>query len=447
MILTVYPGGPLRGEVSLPGDKSLSHRAALFAAMADGVSTIDHFLVSGVTRAMLGALAELSVRWEITGDNRLTVWGTGWKNLLPPSDALQCGNSATTLRLLTGALAASGIPAILDGTPGLRSRPMGRIVAPLRAMGAPIEAGPGQCAPLVLSARPADQPLKSIQYRLPVASAQVKSCLLLAALAADGPVTLTEPSLSRDHTERMLSSMGVSISTPSFGPDGSATVTLTPPAGPLAPLSLALPGDFSSAAFLIAAALIAPGSDVLIREAGLNPTRTGLLEALRSMGADIRIETSGERSGEPVGDLRVRYSPLRGTRVTGDLGVRMIDEFPVFAVAASFAAGRTEVCGVEELRHKESDRISAVGHELANLGVTATETVDGFAIHGGQTVRGGTVQAHGDHRLAMSLALAGLAAGQPVVVPGAEIISESFPEFVSVLSCLGAQIRLEAGPC
>ena len=330
MKLTISPGRPLRGEASLPGDKSLSHRAALFAALAEGESVIENFLVSGVTRAMLKALTALGVRWELDGC-RLAVWGRGWQNLAAPDGPLDCGNSATTLRLLAGALAAAGVPAVLDGSPGLRRRPMGRIVEPLRAMGADIQPAPGSCAPLVLAARPASRRLTGGTHDLPVASAQVKTCLLLAALAADGPVTLREPSLSRDHTERMLSSMGVGITRLAPQAGTGPGVILQPPSEPLRPLVLTLPGDFSAAAFLIVAALITPGSEVTLRGVGLNPTRTGLLEALQAMGADIQVTPTADRSGEPVGDLRVRHSHLHGGAVSGDLVVRMIDEFPAFA--------------------------------------------------------------------------------------------------------------------
>lgn len=427
---TFSPGHPLRGETSLPGDKSLAHRAALFAALAQGESEIANFPTSGVTRAMLECLAALGVDWEL-GGGVLRVHGRGFAGLGAPAAPLHCGNSATTLRLLAGALAAAGIPAVLDGTPGLRRRPMGRIVSPLQSMGVPISAAGGGTAPLVLQARRPETPLHAGELTLPVASAQVKSCLLLAALAANGPVTLCEPGPSRDHTERMLSAMGVEVHT-SPG-EGGPQVTLHPPR-PLAlrPLRLALPGDISSAAFLIVAALIVPGSQITLRDVLLNPTRSGLIEALCAMGALIEITPRGEQGGEPLGDLTVKHSRLRGVEVRGELVVRMIDEFPAFAAAAAFAEGCTRVSEAEELRHKESDRISALCAELRALGVEAQESPDGFAIQGGR-VAGGTVRAHGDHRLAMALGVMGLAAENPVSVEGAEAMEESFPGFVEVI--------------
>jgi 3-phosphoshikimate 1-carboxyvinyltransferase len=440
--LTVAPGRSLRGQVGgqyglpLPGDKSLSHRAALFAAMAEGRSQIENFLVSGVTQAMLDALTALGVSWQLDG-TRLTVQGAGLR--MPPGLSpvtLDCGNSATTLRLLAGALAAWGRPAVLDGSPGLRRRPMRRIIEPLRQMGVEIEGADG-CAPLHLGASP--RPLRSLRADLPVASAQVKSCLLLAALAAGGPTELSEPGPSRDHTERMLRAMGLQVE--AYSQAGLFYTRLTPPRPlSLSPLSQRLPGDMSAAAFLIVAALIVPGSEIALRGVGLNPTRTGLLETLQEMGAGIEIGSLHEQGGEPLGDLLVRHSQLHGVRVSGERVVRMIDEFPAFAVAAAFGGGETVVTDAQELRHKESDRITALGQELRSLGVDFTETPDGFTIHGGRPLRGGEVDSHGDHRLAMSLAVAGLAAEAPVEVHGAEMIHESFPGFAAVLKALGAQV-------
>jgi 3-phosphoshikimate 1-carboxyvinyltransferase len=427
---TFSPGRSLRGETALPGDKSLAHRASLFAALAQGESRIGNFPLSGVTRAMLECLGALGVAWEMRGA-ALHVHGRGLQGLRPPDAPLHCGNSATTLRLLAGALAAAGVPAVLDGSAGLRRRPMGRIVAPLQAMGASLTTAEGGAAPLTLAARRADSPLRAGEHNLPVASAQVKSCLLLAALAADGPVTLREPGPSRDHTERMLAAMGVQVETASWA--GGPQVTLTPPR-PLAlrPLALTLPGDISSAAFLIVAALITPGSRLTLRNVLLNPTRTGLLEALHTMGAQIEITPRGEQGGEPLGDLTVKHSRLRSVEVRGDLVVRMIDEFPAFAAAAAFAVGTSRVSEAEELRHKESDRISALCAGLRALGVEAAESADGFIIQGGR-VAGGNAPSHGDHRLAMTLGVIGLAAENPVSVEGAEAIEESFPGFVETI--------------
>ncbi len=453
MNLTIHPHHPLHGTVgpagaySLPGDKSLSHRAALFAALANGESSVDNFLVSGVTEAMLGALTALGVPWHLDG-LRLSVLGRGLDGLQDPKKPIDCGNSGTTMRLLAGAFAAAGVKATLDGSTGLRKRPMDRLVEPLQSMGAPIQAGPQGGAPLSLASRPVSEPLKAIDYTLPVASAQVKSALLLAGLAADGTTILREPGPSRDHTERMLRSMGVAVDSgiDSYG----AYATILTRAGKidrsstlnLQPLNMRLPCDISSAAFLISAALITPGSELTIQGVGLNPTRTGLIEALQAMGADLKVMQGPEQGGEPYGDLLVRYSPLHGCEISGDLVVRMIDEFPVFAIVAAYADGPSVVRDAQELRYKESDRIGVLCGELRKLGVEVEEMQDGFVMHGGRPLQGGMVDPHGDHRLAMSLAVAGLAALGPVLIQGAEIIHESFPEFVPILNEAGAKLTL-----
>lgn len=433
MNLIIHPAGRLSGEATVPGDKSLSHRAALFSALAEGESRIGNFLVSGVTRAMLDALTALGVAWRMEGAH-LTVTGRGMHGWPAPTAVLDCRNSATTFRLLAGAMAAAGVGVTLDGSAGLRRRPMDRIVSPLREMGVEIACAANDCAPLTLAPRLPAQRLHAASFRLPVASAQVKSCLVLAALAADAPVLIHEPGPSRDHTERMLAAMGARLEVDA----AQHTVRVHPLCALLRPLRIELPGDFSAAAFLMVAALIVPGSDVVIRNVGLNPTRTGLLDALRAMGGDITVENARAVSGEPAGDLRVRASALRGVVVAGDLVVRMIDEFPAFTVAAAVAHGETTVRDAAELRHKESDRIAQQCAELRKLGVNVTETDDGFTIHGG-CLGGGTVDAHGDHRIAMSMAIAGLVAGRPVLVQGAEIVDESFPGFAAVLHSIGAK--------
>jgi len=442
MTLVAKHGKALLGEARLPGDKSISHRAALLASLAEGTSTFVNFLDAGVTRSMLRALSDLGIAWQLDG-TRLEVTGQGLAGFRSPSQRLNCGNSATTMRLLAGALAASGIPAVLDGSPGLRRRPMQRIVDPLRRMGAGISATAKGTPPLSISPRPAALPLRSLDYKLPVASAQVKSCLLLAGLAAGGVTRLHEPGPSRDHTERMLSEMGVRISSLVNEGEYPYSVELLPPAAQkLSPLQAAIPGDFSSAAFLIAAALFVPGSELTLNGVGLNPTRTGLLEALKAMGADIQICKTGHQAGEPLGDLKVRYSRLIGGTVSGQLVVRMIDEFPVFAVAAAYAHGPTRICQASELRHKESDRIAALVLELNKLGVKAEESLDGFTVYGRGAVNGGTVDPHKDHRLAMALAVAGLASQEPVAVQNAtSLIGESFPGFIATLRSLNASFE------
>jgi len=441
-------GGELltQGKFSLPGDKSLSHRAALLGAMAEGESYFENFQVSGVTQALLESLETIGVKWDLH-DHYLTVAGIGLspeqyrENLFSPVH-LNCGNSATTLRLLAGALAAWRISAVLDGSPGLRHRPMDRIVSPLQEMGLDIESNDG-CAPLTVKA--SKQPLMGIHYHLPVASAQVKSCLLLAGLTAAGETVLIEPGPSRDHTERMLEGMGVEIERKLLPSESNSyqsylTRLVPPPAGVLNPLNMKLPGDISAAAFLIVAALIVPDSHIFLPSIGLNPTRIGLIDVLQTMGADIQISNQSIQGGEPIGDLDIRYSDLHAVQVNGEQVVRMIDEFPIFAVAAAFANGKTIVSNALELRHKESDRISALSQELSTIGVQISEQPDGFEVIGGSILHGGEVKPHRDHRLAMSLAIAGLASENPVIVHDAKIIAESFPNFVDIFKSLGASI-------
>ncbi len=442
MKLVVSSGKPIQGfiETEIPGDKSISHRAALFSALADGESRIKRFQVSGVTRPMLNALTALGVNWQLQGET-LTVSGKGVDRLKNPGSPLECGNSATTLRLLAGAVAGSGVSAVLDGSEGLRRRPMGRIVEPLLRMGVMLTPSAAGTAPLSITGREKNTSLAPLHYDLPVASAQVKSCLLLAALGADGTTVLSEPGPSRDHSERMLASMGVSITTRAIGEQ--IVIELTPP-NPLklSPLNMTLPADPSAAAFLIVAALITPGSDLTLKGICLNPTRTGLIDALLAMGAQIKVENERTAAGEPVGDLHIISSDLQAAEIHGSLVVRMIDEFPIFAVAAAAAAGTTTVCDAAELRLKESDRISMLAKELRTLGVKIDEQPDGFIIQGGE-ITGGTVHSHGDHRLAMSLAVAGLIAKSTVEVLESDCTAESFPRFAETMQKLGAALQSE----
>lgn len=450
MRIIVFASGPLQGTLGqggfpdLPGDKSMSHRAALFAALAQGTSRIENFQISGVTRVMLNALTALGVRWELNG-TALTVHGAGLNGLIPPETPINCGNSATTMRLLAGAIAAAGIPAVLDGSDSLRRRPMDRIIQPLQQMGVSIQSSTNGTAPLILGKRPTGHLLSATNLQLPVASAQVKTCLLLAGLAADGALTLTEPGPSRDHSERMLASMGASLERSCLTNSSAShpVVTLQPLHNEnLSALNMRLPGDFSAAAFLLVAGTLVPGSSIALHGVGLNPTRTGLSDALQQMGARIELQETGIQAGEPVGSIIIEHSALSGIRVRGDLVVRMIDEFPAFSIAAACAYGLTSVSDAAELRTKESDRIQALIQELSHLDIQAIETSDGFIIEGPQSCAGGTVSPHRDHRLAMSLAVAGLIAKAPVVIQEAEIISESFPDFIKIMRNLGARIEI-----
>jgi 3-phosphoshikimate 1-carboxyvinyltransferase len=422
----------LRGNIRIPGDKSISHRALLLGALANGTSRARGWLVAGVTRAMLrclhglGAAVELQPRGAGLAD--LTVHGKGLRGWVAPTDALDCGGSATTMRLLAGALAGQRFTAVLDGNPRLRQRPMGRIVHPLARMGAQIETS-GGTAPLTITG--AD--LRPIDFTLPVASAQVKSAVLLAGLFAEGPTTVREPGATRDHTEQMLLAMGTDITMQ--GP----TITLTP-GGELAPTDMVVPGDLSSAAFFLVAGCLVPDSELLIEGVGLNPTRTGLLDVLRAMDGHAEVQNERSVGREAVGDLLVRSSELLGGQVGGQLVVRMIDEFPALAVAATQAQGETVVCDAEELRVKESDRIAAIVGELRKLGASIEERADGFVVQGPTPLYGAVVDSHGDHRLAMALAVAGLIARGETTIKGAGCIEESFPGFVDTLRGLRQSI-------
>ena len=413
----------IRGEVRLPGDKSISHRAVLFAALAKGASCIRGCSLGEDNLRTLQAVQLLGV--DIAQqDTTVSVSSPGWDHLHPPTDAdasIDCGNSGTTMRLLSGILAGCSFASRLDGDASLRRRPMGRVIEPLRLMGAAIESEGGQhCAPLRITGRAGT--LTGITYESPVASAQVKSAILLAGLRANGRTTVIEPERSRDHTERLL---------PAFG--GRLEVrgrTVSIEGGtPLHAQDVSVPGDFSSAAFFIGAALLLPHSELCIRDIGLNPTRTGIVDIFRAMGARIEIHNARDVCGEPSGDIVVRSSPLRGIEIDGELVVRAIDELPLLAVAMAFAQGTSVIRGAGELRVKESDRIHALAAALAALGVTVEELPDGLVIVGQARVRGGTVHSQGDHRIAMALSVAGLGSDEGVVVEESECIAISFPGY------------------
>ena len=412
---------PLHGSVSLPGDKSLAHRAVLFAALAEGESVVGNYPDSGVTRAMRGALESLGVPSSLDG-GVLRVKGNGMRPFPKSGATAYCGNSATTIRLLAGAVAATRSAAVLDGSEGLRRRPMDRIVEPLRLMGAKIESTCG-CAPLRIEPAALD----GDGYELPVASAQVLSCLQIAALGAEGESRFVVNAPVRDHTTRMLRAMGAQVA------DAGREVFVEGLENPLTPLHGTLPGDISSAAFLFAASAIVPGSRITVTGVGVNPTRTGILDVLSNMGAKVTLANEREEMGEPVADVTLESAPLHGVKIAGDLVVRSIDEFPAIAAVAAFAEGRTVVRNAEELRYKETDRISAIVTQLRALGADVDEFGDGFAVYGG-TLKGGVARANGDHRLAMSMAVCGLRA--PVSVEGAETLNESFPDFERVITSL-----------
>jgi 3-phosphoshikimate 1-carboxyvinyltransferase len=396
----------------------------MFGALAEGESRIEGFLPSGDCLATLGCLEALGVDISRHDETTLTVHGCGLHGLREPEGPLNCARSGTTMRLMAGILAGQAFDCTLSGDPQLLSRPMRRITQPLRTMGAEIDDVDGR-APLVVHGRS----LREGDHTLAIASAQVKSALLLAGLYADGPTVVRQPGPARDHTERMLATMGADIAV-----DG-LDVTLTP-ADRLAPNSFTVPGDISSASYPLVAAVLLDGSEVTIEGVGVNPTRTGLLDVLEEMGARVDIDNARDQGGEPVAELMIRYSELRGVEVGGDTVVRMIDEFPILAVAATQASGITVVRDAAELRVKETDRIAVIVEGLRAMGARIEPQPDGFIVKGPTPLHGATVDSGGDHRLAMALAVAGLIAEGETVVANAECIADSFPGFTALMKSL-----------
>lgn len=431
MKVLVRPASGLRGRLEVPGDKSISHRAAIIGALASGPTEITGYLEAEDCLGTLRLLSALGVEITRKGPGHYLIVGAGLDGFQEPEDVLDLGNSGTTARLALGLLAGQPFWSILTGDESLRRRPMGRVAEPIRQMGA-LVVGRSDGGRLPLAVR-GSRPLKSIRYRSPVASAQVKSALLLAGLYADGPVTVEEPTRSRDHTERMLRAFGAALLS-----DGQA-VTLTP-GRELAGRPVRVPGDFSSAAFFLVGGLIVPDSELLVPGVGVNPTRTAAVELLREMGARVG-ESNHEEGDEPTGTLKVESSPLRGVSVNGARIPKLIDEIPVLAVAAACAEGVTEVRDAAELRVKESDRVHALVSELGKLGVRIEERADGFLIRGGAPLRGAVVRSWGDHRMAMALIIAGLVAAGQTVVEEAGCIATSYPDFLPTLE------RLVGAPC
>ena len=420
------PGRALAGELSVPGDKSVSHRAVMLGALAEGVSEVEGFLEGEDTRATAAILARLGVRIEAPGEGRRRIHGVGLQGLRGAEGSLDCGNAGTGMRLLAGLLAGQAFDSTLVGDASLSRRPMGRVIEPLRRMGARIDAAEGGLPPLRIHA---SNGLQAIDYELPVASAQVKSAVLLAGLYARGETRVREPHRTRDYTERMLAAFGWPIR---FAPgearlEGGHRLRAT---------QVLVPADFSSAAFFLVAASVVPGSDLLLRRVGMNPRRTGLLAALRAMGADITETPAGEQGGEPVADLRVRHARLRGIAVPEALVPDMIDEFPALFVAAALAEGETRVSGAAELRVKESDRIATMAAALRALGAEVEEAPDGALIRGGR-LHGGQVYSHGDHRIAMAMAVAAQRASGEVCITDCANVATSFPGFAALAGAAG----------
>ncbi len=427
---------PLKGTVTVSGDKSISHRAIMLASIASGTSTIRNWLPAGDTLATLKAAQALGVKVTVGRKTKmgwdLQIEGRGLHGLLPPDEPINCRNAGTGLRLLAGLMAGQRFPVILDGSEQLRKRPMRRITDPLTEMGAHITSENGR-APLHIQ----PSSLKGISYRMKVASAQVKSAILLAGLYAQDETRVFQPGPARDHTERMLKAMGVPLTQEGdwiYLPEFNSSRELQP-------LNLTVPGDISSAAFPLVAAAIVPHSEITIQNVGANETRTGLLSMLRAMGASFTIENERVTGGEPAVDLSVRFDELHAAAVNGETVVRGIDEFPIWAVAATQAAGVSSVSDAAELRVKEVDRISVLAGELQKMGVPIEERMDGFAVDGPLRPQGAEVNSHDDHRLAMSLAIAGLVAEGETLIHDVGCTRDSFPGFVETMQKLGAQME------
>jgi 3-phosphoshikimate 1-carboxyvinyltransferase len=421
----VKASGPLRGEIQVPGDKSISHRAVLFGAISEGNTEASQFLMSADCLSTISCFEKMGIPISVDREHdTVTVHGKGLHGLKAPEEVLDSGNSGTTTRLLAGILAGQSFSSILDGDDSLRSRPMKRIIQPLTAMGASVQSLNQGSVPLRIEGGN----LHGIHYESPVASAQVKSCVLLAGLYAEGETTVSEPALSRNHSELMLSGFGAEVSSRRGEKPGSFEASIKP--GPrLRGQKVLVPGDISSAAYFIAAALITPGSEILIRQVGINPTRAGILKAVSAMGGDISILNQTSQGGECSADLLVRSSSLHGTTIEGELIPALIDELPVIAVLAAYAEGETIIRDAQELRVKESDRIAVTEKVLSAMGADIQGTEDGFLIHGGKALHGARVSSHQDHRIAMSLAVAAQNAEGEVIIEDGDAVRISYPDF------------------
>ncbi|MBJ6138131.1 bifunctional prephenate dehydrogenase/3-phosphoshikimate 1-carboxyvinyltransferase [Marinobacter litoralis] len=433
VVFQMQPGGSVRGDIRVPGDKSISHRSIMLGALAEGVTEVKGFLEGEDSLATLQAFRDMGVTIEGPENGLVRIHGVGLHGLQAPRGPLYLGNSGTGMRLFAGLLAAQPFDSELSGDTSLSKRPMGRVADPLRSMGAVIDTAEGGRPPLKIKG---GQSLNGIHYDMPVASAQVKSCLLLAGLYANGVTSVTEPAPTRDHTERMLQGFGYDVQR-----DGATAKVVG--GGKLEAGVIDVPADISSAAFFLVAASIAPDSDLTLRHVGMNPTRVGVINILCQMGANIEILEERVIGGEPVADLRVRSAELHGIEIPEDQVPLAIDEFPVLFVAATCAKGRTVLRGAEELRVKESDRIQVMADGLAELGVETTVTPDGIIIEGGQTIGSGTVESHEDHRISMSFAVASLRATGPITINDCSNVTTSFPDFVELAKQTGFNIRTE----
>lgn len=428
----MQPGGSVHGTIRVAGDKSISHRSIMLGALADGITEVEGFLEGEDSLATLQAFRDMGVVIEGPDQGRVKIYGVGLHGLKQPPGPIYLGNSGTGMRLFAGLLAGQSFDTELTGDESLSKRPMERVAAPLRLMGAQIESSEGGRPPLKIKG---GLPLKGIHYDMPMASAQVKSCLILAGMYAEGETSVTEPAPTRDHTERMLNGFGY----PVFREGSTARIQ---GGGSLKASKIDVPADISSAAFFMVAASISPGADVTLEHVGLNPTRVGIINILKLMGADITISEQKEVGGEPVGNIRVRYAPLKGIHIPEDQVPLAIDEFPVIFIAAVCAEGETVLTGAEELRVKESDRIQVMADGLAQLGVRTDVRPDGIAIKGSK-MKGGVVHSHGDHRIAMSFAVASLRAEESIQIEDCANVATSFPNFVELAEKVGIKISVE----
>ena len=435
--MEIHTSHGLHGEIEIPGDKSISHRSVMFGALAKGTTEITHFLQGADCLSTIGCFRAMGIEIENTPE-KILVHGRGLHGLTAPAGTLDVGNSGTTTRLISGILSGQPFATTLSGDASLNSRPMKRIMEPLSLMGADIQSQNGNgCAPLQINhhLNPGSHPeLKHIHYRSRVASAQVKSAVLLAGLYADGVTEVTEPTLSRNHTELMLNGFGANVITINHD-DGSATASIQP-CEELFARQIQVPGDISSAAYLIAAGLLVPNSELLIRNVGINPTRAGLLEVCRAMGADITYVNQTSASGEPTADLLVRSSSLHGTTVEGAIIPTLIDEIPMIAVMAAFAEGTTVIKDAAELKVKETDRIKTTTEALLAMGADVVPTEDGMIIHGGNPLHGTDINSYLDHRIAMAFSIAGLAAAGTTTIQDSRCVDVSYPEFYESLGAL-----------
>lgn len=428
----VSPGGSLSGSIQVPGDKSMSHRSVIFGALAEGITHVSGLLEGEDVLATIAAFRAMGVNIEGPENGRLVINGVGLHGLQKPQHELDMGNSGTAMRLLSGLLSGQEFSSRLVGDKSLSLRPMRRVVDPLTEMGASITTADGGTPPLLIE--PAGN-LHAIDYAMPMASAQVKSCLLLAGLYAQGKTCVTEPAPTRDHTERMLRGFGYPVSS-------NGDRVCLEPGFRLTATDMVVPGDISSAAFFIVGASISPNSRVEIKNVGINPTRTGVLFILKEMGADIELKNERVIGGETVADLVIQSAPLHGIHINEEHVPLAIDEFPAILVAAACASGETVLSGAEELRVKESDRIAVMAQGLKNIGVDVTETPDGMRVQGGQ-IRGGTVDSHGDHRIAMAFAMAALQSQAEILIDDCDNVATSFPEFHQLAENCGLAISVD----